>query len=47
MLTIQTFFQVEEAFREALRMDPTCVEASDGLCLILESQFRNEEALNL
>ncbi|KAF9217128.1 Anaphase-promoting complex subunit 7 [Podila verticillata] len=39
--------KVEEVFREALRMDPTCLEASDGLCLILESQFRNEEALNL
>ncbi|KAG0084353.1 Anaphase-promoting complex subunit 7 [Podila epicladia] len=38
---------VEEIFREALRIDPACLEASDGLCMILGSQFRNEEALDL
>ncbi|KAF9317655.1 Anaphase-promoting complex subunit 7 [Podila horticola] len=38
---------VEEAYREALRMDPACLEASDGLCMILGSQFRNDEALEL
>ncbi|KAG0027727.1 Anaphase-promoting complex subunit 7 [Podila clonocystis] len=38
---------VEEIFREALRMDPACLEAADGLCAILSSQFRNEEALDL
>jgi hypothetical protein len=47
MLTIRPFFQVEEAYREALRMDPACLEASDGLCMILGSQFRNDEALEL
>ncbi|KAF9332642.1 Anaphase-promoting complex subunit 7 [Podila minutissima] len=37
----------EEIFREALRIDPACLEASDGLCMILGSQFRNVEALEL
>ncbi|KAG0361346.1 Anaphase-promoting complex subunit 7 [Podila minutissima] len=37
----------QEVSEEALRIDPACLEASDGLCMILGSQFRNEEALDL
>ncbi|KAG0035183.1 Anaphase-promoting complex subunit 7 [Podila clonocystis] len=37
----------QKVSEEALRMDPACLEAADGLCVILGSQFRNEEALDL
>ncbi|KAG0344977.1 Anaphase-promoting complex subunit 7 [Podila humilis] len=38
---------IKDAFKEALWMDPTCLEASDGLCVVLEEERAYDEVLNL
>ncbi|KAF9428880.1 Anaphase-promoting complex subunit 7 [Podila epigama] len=39
--------EVQEAYLEALRKDPGCLEASDGLCSIYEQQQQYEKILEL